>query len=468
MRLYFYGFVMLIKKFIFRQNTGKVIKWFAMKMGVIYIKLAQILAMQNYGNLFTEEDRLELSSICDNCNPIPYQDIVRVIEKEYQCKIEDKFKKIYEEPVGSASISQVHKAILKNGKVVAIKVKRRDITDRLEKDIKQIKKIIHRFGKYAQFRNFLGSDVALSMYLDWIYEEIDFKHEKANIIKYSKFAKTVNGKVEGTCQIKVPYVYTNLCTDNIIVMEFISSKTINQLPLNETNKKKINQALNDYLQLSFWALFHGETVTFHGDPHGGNIFIDKDNNVGFLDMGLIFSFSKEESEFIKKLFFNAYHNNYQKLTRILLEDANSNDVNIELLQQGINECCSRFKEVPVTYFFVDMINLFMKYNIAPHRVLFKMAKAFVALNGINSFSNNLMNTQELLLKQIIEYYTNRTINDFEDIMKTGIHILPNFLKNTFQKGITSGIAEEVVYLGNLNKKIVKAIDNFNEILEYMK
>lgn len=468
MRLYFYGFIMLIKKFVFRQNTGKVIRWFAEKMGVIYIKLAQILAMQNCGNLFTEEDRIELASICDDCNPIKYEEIVKIIEKEYKCKVNQKFKKIYEKPVGSASISQVHKAILKNGKVVAIKVKRKDITNRLEKDIRQIKKIIHRFGKYAQFKNYLGSDTALIMYLDWIYEEIDFVNEKNNIIKYSKFAKSVNGKIDGKHDIKVPYVYTKLCTDNIIVMEYISDKTINNLELNDANKAKIGCALNDYIQLSFWALFHGQTLVFHGDPHGGNIYLDQDGNVGFLDMGLIFDFSKEESEFIKKLFLNAYSNNCEKLTELLFENSNYHNVDLDSLKEGIEECCSNLKNVSITYFFVDMINLFIKYDIDPPHVLFKMAKAVVALNGINNFTNNDINTEELLLQQITEYYISRTMNDFGDIVKSGVEILPNFLKNTMKKGLTSSIAEEIISLGNLNKKVMKAVENFNETLEYLR
>ncbi len=60
-----------------------------------------------------------------------------------------------------------------------------------------------------------------------------------------------------------------LCTENIIVMEFIFSKTINQMKLTPQNKEKISNSLNDYILLSFYALFHDMPVTFHGDPHGG-------------------------------------------------------------------------------------------------------------------------------------------------------------------------------------------------------
>lgn len=468
MRLYFYGFIMLIKKFILRQSTGNCIRWFVEKMGIVYIKLAQILAMQTYGNLFTEQDRVELSSICDNCNPIAYSKIVRIIESEYQCKISDMFQKVYEKPIGSASISQVHKAILKNGKEVAIKVKRTDITARLEKDIRQIRRIIHRFGKYAKFKNYLGSDVALSLYLDWIREEIDFVHEKNNIIKYHEFAKSVNGKMEETVSIKVPYVYKKMCTNNIIVMEFISSKTLNKMELNDTNKKIIGKAINDYIQLSFWALFHGEVLTFHGDPHSGNLYIDKEGNIGFLDMGLVFSFTKEESEFIKKLFFNAYNNNYEKLTSLLLEKSTCPGINREELKEGINQCCKDFRKIPVTTFFVNMVNLFTTYNVDPPHVLYKMVKTFIALNGINQFTGNNSNTEEVLLKQIVKYYVSRTMNDIDDIMKSGIKILPNFIKNTFQKGIAASISEEIMNLNKLNKKIGEAVENFNETLEYLK
>lgn len=262
-------------------------------MGTTYIKLAQILAMQNFGNLFTEEDRACLSSICDNCNPISYKKIEKIIEKEYGCPVKKKFRKIYEEPVGSASISQVHKAVLKNGKVVAIKVKRKDVAKHIEKDIKQIRRFIHRFGRLVKFQNYLGSDAALNLYLSWILEETNFEREQRNILRYYQFAKSVNGKIENSRRIVVPRVYKNLCTKNIIVMQFIFSKTINQLDFTKENKMQIKSALNDYISLSFYALLHQMPVVFHGDPHGGNIYLDKYGNVGFLDMGLIFELSSE-------------------------------------------------------------------------------------------------------------------------------------------------------------------------------
>lgn len=468
MRLYFYGFIMVVKKFILRKNTGECIRSFVEKMGVVYIKFAQMLAMQNVGNLFTEEDRVKLSKICDHINPISFKKIRKQIEKEYGCKIENKFKKVYEEPVGSASISQVHKAILKNGDVVAIKVKRKDIIKRIEKDIKQIRQFIHRFGSFVNFKNYLGGDAALYLYLDWIKEETDFELEKNNIYEYYRFAKSVNGKIPGTKDIVVPKVYKKMCTKNIIVMEFIFDKTINQMKLTPQNKKRIRNSLNNYIQLTFYALFHDIPVTFHGDPHGGNIYIDKNDNIGFLDMGLIFTFSKEEESFVRDLFLYAYTCNVEKLTSLIMNESNQENVDLEELKKEIENCCIQFKNIPVTQFYVNMIFTFTKFNVDPAPIFYRMAKAMVAIFGMNTFLENTESTEQLLFKQIVDFYVSRTINDVKEVTETGLTFLPNFIKNTLEKGLTKSITDQIISLSNLHKKVNESMKHFDEVLSFFK
>lgn len=267
MKLYYEILKLLINKYIKRYETGIAIKIFCENMGLAYIKLAQILSTQNYGDIFTQKDRILLSSICDECNPIQFKDIENILINEYKTELYNIFSEIDKSPLGSASISQVHKAILKNGDIVAIKVKRKDITDSVEKDIKTMKKIFHRFGKFVKFQNIVGGEKALDLYLKWIYEETDFQNEKENIKIYQKFANNVNGKIDNTKDIKVPKVYEKLCTDNIIVMEYIDSKTINKMELNEENNKKIAIGINSYIQSSFYALLNNKQIVFHGDPH---------------------------------------------------------------------------------------------------------------------------------------------------------------------------------------------------------
>ena len=302
MKLYFYGLIMLIKKFIFKISTGKCVFDFVKKMGVVYIKFAQMLAMQSHETLFTEDDRKDLANICDQCNPLPFKKVRKIIEKEYGIPLEEKFLAVFEKPIGSASISQVHKGLLNNGGEVAIKIKRPNVDKRIEKDIKRIKRLIHLFGKFFKLNNLIGSDEALDLYLSWIREEVNFKSEKANILKYQEFADTMNALELTNKKLTLPALYEELCTDRIIVMEFIKGKTVNRMADTLENKKRINTSINDYIYVSFYALLHQMPLIFHGDLHMGNLYLDEDDNLGFLDMGLIFTLNESEEKFVLELF----------------------------------------------------------------------------------------------------------------------------------------------------------------------
>ena len=139
MKLYFEITKLLFKKIILRKQLGELIKDFAESMGVVYIKFAQMLAMQNYGNLFSEDDRVLLSSICDNCNPLSYEEVLAILKEEYGNNLDSIFKNIEIKPLGSASISQVHKATLTNGEEVALKIKRRNVDHQVSKEINRLK-----------------------------------------------------------------------------------------------------------------------------------------------------------------------------------------------------------------------------------------------------------------------------------------------------------------------------------------
>lgn len=466
MRLYFYGFLLLIQKFILRQSTGKVLYRFATRMGVVYIKIAQIIAMQNYGNIFTEKDRVQLSKICDDCNPIPYHKIAKQLEAEYNRPLEEIFQYIDPNPVGSASISQVHRAVLLDGREVALKVKRQDVVKKVQHDTRQIRRFIHRFGKLAKFRNYLGSDKALELWASWIEQETDFRHEQQNLLAYQDFANSVNGKIAGAVSIKVPALMSELCTDNIIAMEFISDPTINQFELTAENKTRIRRGMNDYVNLSFYALLHGLPVTFHGDPHSGNVYLDADGNVGFLDLGLSFSFSGEEADFVRRLFLNAYNVRTDKLVELLLQNGKYTDLDREQYRADVEAQAKRFRSIHASQFFVEMMNIYTRCNIEPPEITYKLGKAFLALYGMNNFVENPINTKELLGAQVIEYYLNRATDDVTTLVASGLEILPNFLTTASEQGIVRGLAEQLISLDRLKNQFSATLDHCDEILAF--
>lgn len=467
MKLYMQMIKLLFHKFILRKNNGTVIKDFSEEMGVVYIKLAQILATQNYGNLFTEEDRKMLSSICDDCNPISYNEIEEILKQEYGEDLDNIFSFIEKEPVGSASVSQVHRAILKSGEEVAIKVRRKDITKTIEEDIKRIRKIVHRFGKVINFSNFTGGDHALDLYLEWIKQETNFKHERENIITYQNFANSVNGKVSNTKLIKVPKLYNEYCTDNVIVMEFIKTKTLNKTELTEENKKRIITALNSYIKSSFWAMFNDKQIVFHGDPHSGNICIDEDGNICFLDMGLLCVLSDSDAKLCRKFFLTAYSGNYEKLYDMLVIYGDMSEEKKASFKEDCKRYCIDVKEKDVTYYFIDMINVCLNYEFVPPNFLFSMAKAFVCLNGISNFSENKYTAKELLQEQTIEFMVKRSLRDCKGIVIDSLTIAPKALENTMQYGLVNTVAK-VSASSELREDIRKSLENLKEMLDLIK
>lgn len=466
MKLYFQILKLVFSKIFLRRSNGAVIKSFAESMGVVYIKLAQMLATQNYGNLFTEQDRQALSSICDDCNPIDYAEIEKILHQEYGPDLDTIFTTIEREPVGSASVSQVHRAVLQSGEVVAVKVRRPDISRTIERDLARIRKIVRRFGRIFKFRNFTGSDRALELYLEWIHEETDFLHEQQNIKLYQEFADNVNGKVRGTSQIKVPHLYPEYCTTNVIVMEFILVPTINKLELTDINKTKIVEALNSYIRSSFWAMFNDQTIVFHGDPHSGNICVDDRGDIYFLDMGLLCALSDEDALLCRQFFLTAYSGNAEKMYDMLVGYGDMSEKQRQAFRQDCETYCRNIQAKEVTYYFIDMMNICLKYEFVPPNFLFSMAKAFVCLNGIANFTGNQHSARELLQEQAVEFFLRRSLDDLKEVATDSLTLIPDAISNTLERGIASTMAKLTTNT-RLHQSLKKSLNHLEEVLDLL-
>lgn len=411
MRLYKQLFLLLWNYFVRRMSRGAVVKILCQNMGVTYIKFGQILAMQNYGNYFTEADRQDLMSICNDCNPIPFEEVYAVLKEEYGDKLDYLFPWIDESPVGSASVSQVHRARTRDGNEVVLKVKRRDVEKTIQSDIRQLRRFVKVFGRFAMLRNAIGSQHAFVYYEEWLTEELDFRHEMYNIERYREFARTVNGKVDGA-SIVLPKLYHDLCTDNVIVMEYIPYTLLNRT----NDREQILHSINTYVKLSFYAFFHKMLVVFHGDPHAGNIYITPEGNVGFLGMGLLFEMSEHDMELCRKLFFAAYFQQHDKLMRLLRPWLHGSEKEIEKFSEAVRTYCYDIPNKPLTGYFMDLLYVCIGVSIDPPRFLFTMAKALACLNGMDNVYFNDTTGRQLLKSQVMTYFVENGINCSDELI----------------------------------------------------
>jgi ubiquinone biosynthesis protein len=249
-------------------------------LGPTFVKLGQIASTR--GDLYPPEFTKELESLQDNVPPFDFNLVKDVVNL-------DIFKDFEEIPFKSASIGQVHKATLQNGKKVVVKLKRPGILDIMKSDTNNVKKILD-FIQSIGVDTGSSSNFVLNDSIEYLLGEADYRQEVENAIKFRRSLKGIDW-------IKVPYVYKKYCTDDMIVMEYVEADKITEIKNKRINRKKVCEALvNSYVIQTM------DSGLFHGDPHPGNLAISKDGKLVFYDFGLLIELDDELKQGFADLF----------------------------------------------------------------------------------------------------------------------------------------------------------------------
>ena len=266
-------------------------------LGPTFVKLGQIASTR--GDLYPPEFTKELESLQDNVPPFDFnlmKDVVNI----------DIFKDFEEIPFKSASIGQVHKATLKNGKKVVVKLKRPGILNIMKSDTNNVKKILD-FIQSIGVDTGSSSNFVLNDSIEYLLGEADYRQEVENAIKFRRSLKGIDW-------IKVPYVYKKYCTDDMIVMEYVEADKITEIKNKRINRKKVCEALvNSYVIQTM------DSGLFHGDPHPGNLAISKDGKLVFYDFGLLIELNDELKQGFSDLFGCIINRDTKGVVQILIK-----------------------------------------------------------------------------------------------------------------------------------------------------
>lgn len=255
------------------------------ELGPTYIKLGQILS--NRSDLLPGEYCDELKKLRTDVDPMPFSEVIEVIEASYGYSCRKVFQKIEEKPLGSASIAQVHKAVLLNGDDVVIKVQRRGIYETMKRDIAMLKKVV-KVLPAAPFKSTMNLGQVLDELWFSAQEEMNFLTEAANMESFERCNKDVR-------YIDVPKLYRQYTTEHVLVMEYIDFIPINdkkQLQANGYDLREIGTKLVDnYMKQVL------EDGFFHADPHQGNVGI-RGGKIVWFDMGMMGRLTQQDREAI--------------------------------------------------------------------------------------------------------------------------------------------------------------------------
>lgn len=275
-------------------------------LGPTFVKIGQIMSSRQ--DMFSKRYCQELIQLRDNVAPMNMEIVREVIESEYGSPLEDVFIVFDEIPLGSASIAQVHKATLKDGKQIVVKVQRPHIYEMMERDISLIRRAIH----LLRLNEVLGSVVDLNIVLDEFWytakEEMDFLNE-------AKFAERFYKLNEEYRYIGAPHIETSYSTSKVLVMEYVDGIEIDDKDLllkNGYDSKEIAEKLaENYIKQIVDDGF------FHADPHLGNLRI-RDGKIVWIDFGMMGVLKNDDRNLMKNAVLAIGNNDTQKLVDVIL------------------------------------------------------------------------------------------------------------------------------------------------------
>ncbi|XP_042418291.1 protein ACTIVITY OF BC1 COMPLEX KINASE 8, chloroplastic isoform X1 [Zingiber officinale] len=299
------------KKALRQKALAKWLKEGLLRLGPTFIKIGQQFSTRV--DILPQEYVDQLSELQDQVPPFPTDIAVSIIEEELGAPLDDVFDQFEYEPIAAASLGQVHRAKLK-GQEVAIKVQRPGLKDLFDIDLKNLRVIAEYLQKLDP-----ASDGAKR---DWVaiydecasvlYQEIDYTKEAENAEQFSENFKDMD-------YIKVPKIYWEYTTPQVLTMEFVPGIKINrikQLDQLGVDRKRLGRyAVESYLEQ---ILSHG---FFHADPHPGNIAVD-DVNGGrliFYDFGMMGSISPNIREGLLETFYGVYEKDPDRVLQAMIQ-----------------------------------------------------------------------------------------------------------------------------------------------------
>lgn len=297
------------------------------ELGPSFIKFGQILSTRP--DLIGADVARELSALQDAVAPLPFELMAPVIEESFGAPIAELFAAFDTTPVASASLAQVYKAELFDGEEVAVKVRRPRIEYIIEADIRLMRQIAQLVDSYVDELHWIDLPALVEEFGRNIRRELDFLLEARAIEQFSEnFAHND--------LLLVPRLFCDWCTSSVLTMEWIHGVRVDTWEEYETrNCVREIIAENGCKILCEMIFEHG---LFHGDPHPGNIFITKNNQLALLDYGMVGHLDKSDAADIADLFYSVFKQDSKECVEALLVLTMSADPeNRDALQHEISE-----------------------------------------------------------------------------------------------------------------------------------
>lgn len=351
------------------------------ELGPMFVKMGQILA--NRSEILPQPYCDELRHLRTEVDPVPYSVIVDCLEAEYGQKLGEIFDAVDPNPLGSASLAQVHRARLVTGEDVAVKIQRPGAQQIMAQDIDIMRSIVRHASRFIKTDQFVDLRAVVEELWRSFREETNFLMEARNLTDFRAFHERVRG-------ISCPRSYPEFCTEHIVVMDYIDGISIADPPalvdagynLEHLGAKIVEDYSTQVLDDGF----------FHADPHAGNIIV-KDGVIYFIDLGMVGRMSSHDRVIVKDIIYSVAEGDVPKLKDSLMRFAvtrgNSAELDHTAFLSDLDFIVADFagldlRDLDIGEFLTSLVNLARKNDVELPAVVTMFARGMVTLEGLLS------------------------------------------------------------------------------------
>ena len=357
-------------------SRGERIRMACEDLGTTFVKLGQILSNRN--DILPKDITDELSKLQNHVKPFDENEAINIIETELGKKIDEVFDSFDMKPKASASISQVHTAVLKTGEKVAIKVKRPNIEENILMDIEVIIWLSNIIEKYNEEFALMQPQKLIAAFKAQLLQELGFNFEKNNTLKFARYFKDNKN-------IKIAKIYEEYSTKSILTMEYIDGIKISDISPDDNRydrKKLVSIGIDAVLEQIFMLGF------FHADPHPGNLMALENNVLCFLDFGMIGFIPPNSKEAFSSLIMSISSADYLALSKSILDLCYHSDIkNIDEFNMAIFVLVNKYIDmsldnINIEDVFNELIEIIREFRLSLPSNIMLLIKSLIVLEGV--------------------------------------------------------------------------------------